>query len=46
MSPAGRERAFLRSRLFSVLNTCPVADGSLTAKTGPKKESVSLGIHY
>lgn len=46
LSPAGRENTFLRSRLFSVLNSCPKAGCSFTAKTSPKIEAVLLGLHH
>ena len=45
-SPAGSERAFLRSGLFLVLNSCPVAGYFLTAKTSPKMEAVFLSLHH
>ena len=35
----------LRTRLLSVLNSCPVAGYSATTKTSPKKEAVFLGLH-
>lgn len=46
LSPAGRESTFLRSRLFSVLNLCPMAGCSFVAKTSPKMEAVFLGLHH
>lgn len=46
LSPAGRESTFLRSRLFSVLNSCPMAGCAFTAKTSPKMEAVFLGLYH
>ena len=36
----------LRTRLLSVLNSCPVAGYSPTTKTNPKKEAVFLDLHH
>lgn len=45
LSPFGRETAFLRSGLFSVLNSRPVAEPP-HSKDQPQMEAAFLGLHH